>query len=232
MPNTFEKKESKYFLTKNQYIGLLNLLRDELVEDKYHIYKICNIYYDTDNFDLFRKTIDKPVYKEKLRLRSYGKANNNDIVFLEIKKKFDGIVYKRRINTKLNSAYNLINNPKVKIQDESINAKEIINFLNKYELNPMVYLSYDREAYLWKSDKSLRITFDTNIKYRFDNVGLEYDDYGNNLFDDNKILMEIKSDKNLPIEFCNALCKLKIYPTSFSKIGYVYKTKILKRNGD
>lgn len=226
MPNIFARTEKKYLLTKKQYETLVELLKDELMEEKYHRYKICNIYYDTDKYDLFRLSNEKPIYKEKLRLRSYGTPKQEDLVFLEIKKKYNGIVYKRRIDLPLNKAYNFISD-KNNLFDESINAKEIKYLLKRYSLKPKVYLSYNRETWIWKNDLDFRITFDTNIKYRLNEVDLIKGDFGEYVLNDEMVLMELKSINNLPIEFVKVLSKIEAYPISFSKIGTVYKNIIL-----
>ena len=229
MPDIFARKEAKYMMTKEQFRLLTKTLNEFLVQDKYFEYTISNIYYDTDNFELFRRSIDKPVYKEKLRLRSYGTPSLTDKAFLEIKKKYGGIVYKRRIDDALQNIYSVLDNPQniVNINSNISNKKEIEVFLNRYDVKPKVYLSYDRRSYFWKDNKDLRITFDTNIKYRFDKLGLELGTDGKKLLDDNTILMEIKSLNNLPLEFCKVLSNLQIFPTSFSKIGAVYKKELI-----
>lgn len=163
MKNIFERKESKYLLSFEQFNIFTEKLHEYLSKDKYFNYKICNIYYDTNDYDLFRISSDKPIYKEKLRLRSYGTPDLSSIVFLEIKKKYDGIVYKRRINIPLKDVNSFISSPD---DGNSINEKEIKYLLKRYELYPKVYLSYNRQAYFWHSNPDLRITFDSNIKYR------------------------------------------------------------------
>lgn len=232
MQDIFAREEKKILLSKEQYNILKGLISEYLMKDEYHRYKICNIYYDTKEYDLFRISADKPIYKEKLRLRSYGNPTLSDNVFLEIKKKYDGIVYKRRIQAPLSETYRLIEEKEFKGETKKnnpININEIENFLSRYNVEPKVYLSYEREAYSWKSDDNFRITFDTNIKYRTNNVGLEKGDDGEMIFKDDRVLMEIKSLNNLPIEFTRALQTINATFTSFSKIGYVYKEYILPK---
>ena len=200
MSNTFARTEKKYILNKEQYLILKEKMCDYIIEEKFHKYKICNIYYDTKNYDLFRISIDKPIYKEKLRLRSYGTPNLEDLVYLEIKKKYKGVVYKRRIDLKLKDAYNFLKDKNLKFED-SINEKEIRYILTRYDLLPQVYLSYNRKAYLWKENHDFRITFDSNIKYRFNNINLEQGDDGDKLLDDDFYIMEVKCSDNLPLEF-------------------------------
>ena len=227
MPSIFQRKEIKYLFSRQQYEALLQQIRPLLVEEKFHKYTICNIYYDTEQFDLFRKSCEKPAYKEKLRLRSYGTPATNDTVFLEIKKKYKGIVYKRRIDLPLENVYDFINYKSLRFPTDNINQREIMFFLERYNLLPQVYLSYDREAYLWKDNPDFRLTFDTNIKYRLDDVSLEYGNYGEPILDDDAVLMEVKCLNALPIPFVNVLSELGIYSRSFSKIGTVFNKVIL-----
>lgn len=227
MPSIFQRKEVKYLLNRNQFDALLGCIREQIVEEEYYKYKICNIYYDTEDFDLFRKSSEKPVFKEKLRLRSYGTPVPGDNVFLEIKKKYKGIVYKRRIDLKIEDAYDFIDYPSLRYPSDNINQREIVFFLERYRLLPQVYLSYDREAYIWKENPDFRLTFDTNIKYRLEDVWLENGDEGEYIFDEDMILMEVKCLNGLPLEFSSALSEIGAYNVSFSKIGTVYKNVIL-----
>lgn len=101
---SFERCEKKYFLTPLQQEFLLCRMSRHMSADRYGKYKICNIYYDADDWRLIRASIDKPVYKEKLRVRSYGVPDEGGSVFVELKKKYDGVVYKRRITAEPETA--------------------------------------------------------------------------------------------------------------------------------
>ena len=93
--DVFARYEKKYKLTLSQYAALRRWLQDRMEVDSYGLHTICNIYYDTPDFQLIRTSLEKPVYKEKLRLRSYGVPGGDTPVFVELKKKLDGVVYKR-----------------------------------------------------------------------------------------------------------------------------------------
>ena len=227
MPSIFQRKEIKYLLTRTQFNILIQSIRERIVEEEYHKYKICNIYYDTKNYDLFRKSCEKPPFKEKLRLRSYGTPKKGDMVFLEVKKKYKGIVYKRRIDLPIENAYDFIDYQSLRDKSDNINQREIVFFLERYRLLPQVYLSYDREAYLWKDNPDFRLTFDTNIKYRLEDVRLEDGDEGTYIFDEDYVLMEVKCLNSLPLEFTSVLNEIGAYSISFSKIGTVFKNVIL-----
>lgn len=220
MAQTFQRIEKKYLIDKDTHDKLLLKLKDKIKPDKYFKSTICNIYFDTDNHDLIRHSLDKPLYKEKVRLRSYGIPQLEDIVFLEIKKKYKSIVNKRRIALNLNDFYNkIIPNTQIK--------KEIDYLFKFYNLKPSLYLAYDRLAYIANNDSSLRITFDTNIRSRNDNLYLEKGDYGESLFDKDYYIMEIKANNAFPLWLVEILSNLKIYPISFSKYGKIYE-----RNGE
>lgn len=226
----FSRYEKKYLLTEQMYHWLLEQIGDFMEPDKFNrdgkLYNIANIYYDTPNDALIRASIEKPVYKEKLRLRSYGVPGMNDKVFLEIKKKYKGLVNKRRTTLRLFEAYDLINRGLDPGEQPYINRQvleEIKYFLKSYELQPKVYLTYDRQAFFSKDDRDFRITFDTNIKARRENVGLEKGNQGKLLIDNNFWLMEVKSSEAVPVWFSELLSEKEIFSTSFSKYGTEYK---------
>ncbi len=222
----FERVEKKYLLTKEKHDLLLADLKSHITTDKYGKYTICNIYYDTESYDLIRHSIEKPAYKEKLRLRSYGKPTKEDEVFLEIKKKYKGTVFKRRISLTLEEAQQYLNHG-IKPDRDSQILREIDYFMNFYHPKPKLYLAYDRIAYFGSDDKQIRITFDQRIRSRQYDLNLAKGDYGEYLLDECSYLMEIKVPLAMPLWLANRLSSLEIYPTSFSKYGNIYKQKIL-----
>lgn len=222
----FKRTEKKYLLTKEQYNSFLNLSKDYLKSDEFGLHTVCNIYYDTTDFLLIRNSIEKPVYKEKLRLRSYDVPNDSSKVYIELKKNYDGIVYKRRITLKEKEAEKYLENKQIDRDDQI--SSEINYVLKHYNLVPKLYLAYNRIAYYDLNDSNLRITFDSKIRSRTDNLDLKLGDAGELLFDDDLYLMEIKMVGGYPLWLVKILDNLDIYPTSFSKYGNVYK-KMLKR---
>lgn len=214
---TFERYEIKYLLTKDTYQKLLDKIIDKIEPDKFGKTLIRSIYYDTVDDLLIRRSIEKNVYKEKLRIRTYGLDNKK--VFLEIKKKYLGKVYKRRIS--LN--YNDVNRFLTEKNDKTQIGKEIISFCNHYkDLKPKMLIMYERDAY-FRRGTDLRITFDKNISYR--NFDLNFNDNleGEKVINSDYILMEIKVMHTMPIWLVKILSELKIYKTSFSKYGLAYK---------
>ena len=188
----FNRVEKKYVLTKLQAERLIKQISQNIKSGEYPYSKICNIYFDTKNCDLIRKSIEKPVYKEKVRLRSYGIPSKNDKVFLEIKKKFDGIVTKRRIALNLDDVYKYLENGIIPKANEQI-FKELDYCFKKYNLEPSMYISYERYSYAGKEDENFRITFDTNIISRDYDLNLDKGEYGLKLIGDNTYLMEVKA---------------------------------------
>ena len=226
----FNRYETKFLLTTKQYKALRTILEERVHPDAYNkggkFYTICNVYYDTPDNNLIRTSLDKPEYKEKLRLRSYGVPNKNKPVFLEIKKKYAGIVNKRRCALTIDEANALILDNKYPVIKDYMNVQvlnELDYFAQMYDLVPKVYLAYDRLAYAGIEDEDLRITFDTNIRSRRYNVALEKGDYGSPIIDGGIWLMEVKCAGAVPMWLAAALSELGIYKTSFSKYGTEYK---------
>lgn len=218
----FKRYEYKYLLTAEQYFAVLSELDKHMIADKHGKSTIQSLYYDTDNFLLVRRSLEKPNYKEKLRLRSYGQAKGDDEVFLELKKKYDGVVFKRRIQlTAADAERGLFDY--VRAQTEQI-AKEITYAIDLYKtLSPKILLLYDRTAYFGSSAESgLRVTFDTNIRYRTDRLTLAGGTDGMPVRSDGKILMEVKAGTAIPLWLCRLISSNDIRKTSFSKYGSAY----------
>ena len=229
----FKRVENKYLLTQWQYELLKSEFSEYMEVDEYGLSKICNIYYDTEDYNLIRTSIDKPAYKEKFRLRSYGIPDNDDYpVYLEIKKKYDGIVYKRRTKLSYREATDYLYDSKRPSRDDQI-LHEIDYFFEFHKPQPMIYIAYDRIATYCKDNPWLRITFDFNIRSRFDNPQLAYGDKDTSLlFDNGEVLMEIKVNDAYPLWLTEILSRLKIYPTNFSKYGYFYKQNLMSKGNE
>lgn len=235
--SVFQRVEQKYIITKEQKEKIFSIMLQHMELDQYGRTTIRNIYFDTDNYRLIRRSIEKPAYKEKLRIRSYYKVKKENHVFVEVKKKYDSIVYKRRLSLKEQDALDWVCAKKQCPKNNQI-ASEIQYFLDYYEtLSPKVFLSYEREAYYLKEKGDLRITFDENILFREEELSLEKEVWGTSLLDSNLTLMEIKTSRGIPLWLCDVLSELKVYKTSFSKYGNAYLNYILprlqeeKRNG-
>lgn len=220
----FQRVEKKYQLNQNQYEAFLTAIQDRLHPDQYGYHTIHNLYYDTPDYELIRNSIEKPKYKEKFRVRGYGKITDDSPVFLEIKKKYRGIVYKRRTSLSMKQAKVFLETGTLLESDNQI-MREIAYFMQFYHPVPQVYLAYDRTAYISPDDPDLRITIDQNIRSRYHRLNLEYDGECR-ILNPGMYLMEIKVPAAYPVWLASLLCSLQIYPVSFSKYGNVYSDSV------
>lgn len=220
---TFERRELKYRITDAQRAALEAAFDARMVPDEYGESTICNIYYDTADYRLIRASLEKPAYKEKLRLRSYGATEPGGEVFLELKKKYKGIVYKRRITLPEDAAGELIAG-RAPLGEHGQIGREIEYFTAFYApLLPAVHLSYERSAWFSREDRDLRITFDKNIRFRQEDVSLTLPAGGRCILPEGESLMEIKAAAALPLWLVSELDTLGIYQSTFSKYGEAYK---------
>lgn len=224
----FQRIEKKYLLHTDQYDRFLKAIERFMKLDEYGLSTICNIYFDTEKDELIRTSIERPPYKEKLRLRSYGVPQQNDKVYLEIKKKYDSIVYKRRISLTLQEAEDYLLRGIHPAKDSQI-LREIDYFMKFYSPVPKLYLAYDRMAYFGREDKDFRMTFDSGIRSRREDLYLGHGDYGTQLYDEEYYLLEIKAAGAYPLWLAKSLSELEIYPISFSKYGSIYKQEVVQR---
>lgn len=220
--NVFKRYEYKYLITADQKERILDEMRRYMKLDDYGRTTICNIYYDTDDFRLVRNSIEKPLYKEKLRVRSYGKAKENGKVFIELKKKYESVVYKRRLSMSNRSASEWLCSREYVQTDSQIGA-EIEYFRHFYKgIKPQVFLSYEREAYFMKDGSDFRVTFDDSIFARSEKLSLTEDPGGYPLLENGQVMMELKISAGMPIWMSQLLAGEKIFKTSFSKYGTYY----------
>lgn len=233
----FNRQEIKYLLSDDDKNALLEIIGTYMDSDPYNKdgkpYTICNLYLDTSSDELILKSLEKPVYKEKIRLRSYGTAAATDTVYLESKKKFDGVVTKRRTAFLLKDAYKYIEDgtvPSFEKQNKQV-MREIDYIMKMYKLSPRVFISYDRLAYFEKNNSDFRLTIDRNIQTRRSDLRLEIPSYGEQLLPEGKWLLEAKAFKAFPLWFVRFLSNRKIYSTSFSKYGAEYKKYIETKKG-
>lgn len=218
----FERYEMKYLLTKRQKEAVLEAMGTYMEADSYGRSTIRNIYYDTDNYRLIRKSLEQPVYKEKLRVRSYAAAGPEDPVFVELKKKYNGVVYKRRIFIPQKAAEDYLGGRRPAPERSQI-TEELDYVLRFYQtLSPKVFLSYEREAFYDKEQGEFRVTFDENILWREKNLSLGSEIGGTPILAPGQTLMEIKTPGNIPLWMVRTLSKENIRKTSFSKYGNAY----------
>ena len=225
--SVMKRYELKYYLSKDQLDYFINKINNHMKVDKYGVTSIASIYFDTPDFRLINKSIEKPNYKEKLRLRSYGLANENSPTFLEIKRKCEGIVYKRRISLLESEVEELLYSKESRKRDQI--SREIEAFLENYQnLEPKYLIIYDRVAY-YQDNGDLRITIDMNPRYRTNDLNLHTSMEGISLLDDGGAILEVKVQHSIPLWLTAILSEGKIYQTSFSKVGTAHKLELAKK---
>ncbi len=232
----FNRREVKYMLSDADKEALLSIIGNYMDCDPFNkggkTYPICNLYLDSESDELIRKSLEKPEFKEKIRLRSYGTVGLEDKVFLESKKKYGGIVNKRRTNFILQDAYKYFEEGRIpenpvtkdgKILKMNMQVmKEIDYIMHFYRLKPKVFISYDRWAFFEKNNSDFRLTIDTNIQTRREDLRLDSPAYGRPLLSEGQWLMEAKAFKAFPLWFTHFLAERSLFKTSFSKYGREY----------
>lgn len=229
MSFVFQRKEVKFRVTDSQREAFLKLTSEYMHPDMYGESTIMSLYFDTDSFQLLRRSAEHPLYKEKLRFRSYGVPNDASVVFLEIKKKFDGIVYKRRISLPYHDYRTFADGDVTALPDTQI-GREIAYFTGHYPtLSPKVLVCYERSAFFANDDATTRVTFDRNIRYRFSDLSPDKGADGKSIFEEGTDILELKFYCFVPKYISDALTELDIKPFSFSKCGTAYNEEILRR---
>lgn len=220
----FKRYELKYLLTWEQKMRLLQGMEEHMALDRYGRTTIRNLYFDTDAYRLIRHSLEKPAYKEKLRLRSYTQTESP--VYVELKKKYRGVVYKRRLSMSEQAAMEWLCGSEDRGQDSQI-GREIDYFRHYYEpLRPTVFLSYEREAYYCRKGGDFRVTFDDNILARQEALSLTAPVWGTTLLEPGNILMELKTSGGIPLWMTELLTRERLYKTTFSKYGNAYLSLI------
>lgn len=218
----FERYEYKYLMSEGQQQAVLEAMEAHMQEDVYGHSSIRNLYLDTPHFQLIRRSLEKPVYKEKIRVRSYGRAGLADEVFVELKKKYRSVVYKRRLALPQSQALDCIALRRPWPQSQI--GGELDYAMNFYrDLAPVVFLSYERDAYRGVEDPQFRVTFDRDIRYRREQLTLDSQPWGRELLAPGQVLMELKVAGGLPMWMARVLSEQKIFQTSYSKYGTAYR---------
>lgn len=219
----FERYEKKYIISFSQREQLLARISDILLPDEFGESTLCNLYFDTPDYRLIRASIERPVFKEKLRIRSYGIPDKDSNVFVELKKKYKGVVYKRRINMTYEEAVDLLCRRNLPLSKGQV-LGEVAYFMGHYKgLRPSVSIFCERSAFYSAEDENLRLTFDRNVRFRNQLLDLSLGDDGTRILEDGLFIMEIKSLNSIPLSIVHTLNELEIYPRSFSKYGKAYE---------
>lgn len=234
----FDRVEKKYLISSEQKKKLQKIVKKHMQQDGYYKSEVINLYFDNDNYDLIIQSIDHPEFKEKLRARSYG---GYDRVFIEIKTKIkgrdDNIGYKRRVMITHQDFDELVSHKTtlVELSKRSVEnrndlqiAKEADYLIEHFNLKPKILITYNRESY--KGENGLRITFDTNLKYRNKKIDLSKGKRDKIYFKNKpNTIMEIKAHGVIPLWLTKVMAEEKVYPQQFSKIGKVYE-RLRKEN--
>ncbi|WP_251159310.1 polyphosphate polymerase domain-containing protein [Caniella muris] len=218
----FERIEKKYPLDRGAMVALERILEGRLEPDPWGASTVSNVYYDTCDLALARRSLAKPPYKEKLRVRSYGPTGPDDTVFVELKKKWRGVVYKRRIAaTEARAALWLSGGPAPPLEgraDAQV-AAEVERFMADCPVRPAMVVAYERHSLVDPGDGGLRVTFDENLRWRRDRLRLSAGSHGEALLDGDRVLMEVKVCGAMPLWLSRALGEVGARPSSFSKYG-------------
>ena len=222
-----KRYEMKYIMSAEQTEYFKESVKDYMKIDKFGLTSIASLYYDTPNYRLIRTSVEKPPFKEKIRLRSYGIATDTSPVFLELKRKAYGIVYKRRVQSTIPLVKKFFDGEGDICAGGQIN-REITTFRDYYQtLVPACMIIYDRVAY-FQPDGDLRLTIDHNPRYRYEDLDLRVSMDGNSLLKDGYTILEVKVQQAVPLWLSDILTKGKIYKGSFSKYGEAYRQQLLR----
>lgn len=228
---SFKRYEKKYLLSREKYLELWSQLESRLMPDQFFQSTVMSLYYDWEDFRLIRSSIEQPVYKEKLRLRSYDVPGEESPVFVELKKKYKGIVYKRRVRMTEREAEDYLSGRAAAPAEDQI-SREIDWFLKTNPVQPKVLIACDRKAYVGREEPGLRLTFDSSIRWRDTQLRLTEGDHGRELLEDGQVLLEIKMPESAPLWLAELLSSLEIFPRSFSKYGQCYKNQLIEKYFD
>ena len=229
--SVFKRYELKYLLDERQRQSLMDRMDGRMKIDGFGHTVIRNIYYDTDSYRLIRCSLDKPAYKEKLRVRSYRRVTADDDVFVEIKKKYESVVYKRRIALPEKKASEWLAGGE--IPGDSQIEKEIDYFRDFYEgLKPRVFLSYEREAFYPLDGSDTRITLDSDILARRSGLSLREGIYGVPVIESGTSILEVKVSAAMPMWLIAFLREEGIQKASISKYGRYYEEYIAGKEAD
>ncbi len=239
--DVFERKEMKYRLCATQLESLISAFETRLLPDERGITLVRSLYFDTPAHDLIARSMESPLYKEKLRLRVYGQASEPGTpAFLEIKKKFKGIVYKRRVLVSIGAAHLIIEGASLSealaahpLNDEALAAealtphreqiaREIAFFIQRHDARrPSILTQCERQAFT-SSDGDLRVTIDRNLSYKANPQSIADTHFAIPLIPQTEAVMELKCTHALPLWLAGELSAVCAYKQSFSKCGTAY----------
>lgn len=226
---TFKRHEIKYLLSTDQYHRLREAMEAYMIPDEWGASTVCNVYYDTSSRLLVRRSAEHPAYKEKVRIRCYGELEPHDPVFVEIKKKYDGVVYKRRCTMSMDRAQAMLagrGEPHTQIE------RELDFTCRRYGgLQPSFFIAYDRMAFYAKDDHEFRMTFDQRVRSRSTKLRLVDADDAEQYLEDGAYLLEVKAGGAIPLWLVSFLSEEGLRKVSFSKVGQAYALELARTLG-
>lgn len=228
MESSFKRYEKKYLVTRGQAAAFQAALARHMEPDLFGEYLVQNLYYDTEDWQVVRASIEKPLYKEKMRLRCYGAPHPESELYLELKKKYDGIVYKRRIALPA-QALERRGVREALAADGSQIARELDCYMRANAPSERIYIAYRRTAFIGTGDPGLRVTFDDDVRFRLDLLDFSHPGVGGAILPRDKLLLEIKTFSAIPLWMARHLSEAGMFPTAFSKFGACYTDRILKQ---
>lgn len=219
--DTFQRVEDKYLMDRKEADAFLKAVSPYLKPDRYFCYHCHTIYFDNDSAQLISTSLSHPPYKMKLRLRTYSDPDDDTPVFLETKKKYGDIVYKKRfMMTDLEAKEYLYEG--IAPHTDNSTSREIDYLIHYYHLKPKVYIGYDRICYVSKTDADARFTLDSHITYRTNDVSLHETGEEKEL-QKGMFILECKVSDRYPMWLTKILSSHHLYKSSFSKYGTIYK---------
>lgn len=228
MQKVFKRYEKKYLITSEQAKALQTLFLSHMTVGDYDTYWVQNLYFDTANWDVIHRSMQQPYYKEKMRLRYYGTMDMQNPIFLELKKKYAGIVYKRRLALPLHAKEQGL--VQALNEEGSQIARELHFHLKSKQVKEKMFISCKRRAYKGKEDTDLRITLDSEIRYRADNLHFGDPQDGKLVLEDDLQVMEIKTHTSIPLWLSRYCSENNIFASPFSKYARCYTDYCLQEN--
>ncbi len=223
-----QRVEWKYILSAEQTAFFCERLKGHMEPDAYGLTTIASLYSDTPDRKLIRTSIEKPEFKEKIRLRAYGPATERTPVYLELKRKAFGVVYKRRVQATIPEAEQFFAGA-LDLDENGQIDREITYFRDYYRtLVPSCMILYDRTAYC-EPDGDLRLTIDRNPRYRTDRLGFYGAPTGIPLLNPGETILEIKVQDTIPLWLVRILSEGRIRRGSISKYGEAYRHEMIDR---
>jgi len=214
------RQEVKYLISRASHDALLRDLANHLVPNKFFAQTIHNVYFDNDTNDLILRSIEKKEFKDKLRLRAYHMDGELGNPLIELKKKYKGTSYKRRIKLTIEQARDLINGGALNHTGQI--ADEMRFLIARTGCTPKMYIGYDRASYDVVGHDDLRITFDSNVRCRTTNLDFAPNPADKNIIDADHYILEIKAADTFPLWLTDALTRNGIFPQSFSKYARAF----------